>query len=156
MQIKIDPTDIAILEVLQEDGRLSVSEVGRRIGLSHPATSERIKRLEERGIITGYRAQVDPQALGLAMQALLRLKTSHENIPRALELFAETPEIVNVDRVTGEDCFVLRVIVPRPVDLEQIVDTIARLGPVTTAVVLCQHGAKPVSRQLIRSTGTME
>lgn len=156
MQIKIDPTDIAILEVLQEDGRLSVSEVGRRIGLSQPATSERIKRLEERGIITGYRALVDPQALGLAMQALLRLKTSHENIPRALELFAETPEIVNVDRVTGEDCFVLRVIVPRPVDLERIVDTIARLGPVTTAVVLRQHGAKPVSRQLIRSTGTME
>lgn len=156
MQIKIDPTDIAILEVLQEDGRLPVSEVGRRIGLSQPATSERIKRLEERGIITGYSAQVDPQALGLAMQALLRLRTAHENISRALKLFAETPEIVNVDRVTGEDCFVLRVIVPRPVDLERIVDTIARLGPVTTAVVLRQYGAKPVSRQLIRSTGTSE
>ncbi|GAB2182735.1 Lrp/AsnC family transcriptional regulator [Roseibium sp. LAB1] len=152
MQIKIDPTDIAILDVLQQDGRLSVSEIGRRVGLSQPAASERIKRLEERGIITGYTACVDPEALGLAMQAILRLKTTHENISRALQLFDETPEIVGVDRVTGEDCFVLRVLVPRPADLEQIVDFIARLGTVTTSVVLRRQPVKPISRQLLKAS----
>lgn len=152
MQIKIDPTDIAILDVLQQDGRLSVSEIGRRVGLSQPAASERIKRLEERGIITGYTACVDPEALGLAMQAILRLKTTHENISRALQLFDETPEIVGVDRVTGEDCFVLRVLVPRPADLERIVDFIARLGTVTTSVVLRRQPVKPISRQLLKAS----
>ncbi len=155
MQIKIDPTDMAILELLQADGRLSVSEVGRQVGLSQPAASERIKRLEERGIIKGYAARIDPQALGLSMQALLRLKTTHEHIGRALEMFDRTPEIIGVDRVTGEDCFVLRVIVPKPSDLERIVDSIARFGPVTTSVVLRQQPDKPVSRQLVRrSAGT--
>ncbi len=90
------------------------------------------------------------------MQALLRLGTTHENISRALQMFAETPEIIAVDRVTGEDCFVVRVLVPKPEDLERIVDSIARLGPVTTSVVLRQQPDKPVSRQLVRRTSGVE
>ncbi|WP_428687516.1 Lrp/AsnC family transcriptional regulator [Roseibium sp.] len=117
---------------------------------------DREPRQEERGIISGYCARINPQALGLSMQALLRLGTTHENISRALQMFAETPEIIAVDRVTGEDCFVVRVLVPKPEDLERIVDSIARLGPVTTSVVLRQQPDKPVSRQLVRRTSGVE
>ncbi len=117
---------------------------------------DREPRQEERGIISGYCARINPQALGLSMQALLRLRTTHENISRALQMFAETPEIIAVDRVTGEDCFVVRVLVPKPEDLERIVDSIARLGPVTTSVVLRQQPDKPVSRQLVRRTSGVE
>ena len=69
----LDPTDVAIIEALQEDGRIAISELGRRVGLSQPATSERVKRLEERGVTTGYTAKINPAALGLRMMAVIRL-----------------------------------------------------------------------------------
>jgi Lrp/AsnC family transcriptional regulator, leucine-responsive regulatory protein len=81
----LDPTDVAIIEVLQEDGRIAISELGRRVGLSQPATSERVKRLEERGIITGYTAKINPAALGLRMMAVIRLRTTHEHIQSCLK-----------------------------------------------------------------------
>ncbi|SHM94723.1 Lrp/AsnC family transcriptional regulator [Roseibium suaedae] len=145
----LDPTDIAIIETLQEDGRISVSELGRKVGLSQPATSERLKRLEERGIIKGYRAVIDPAALGLGMMAVIRLKTTHEHIKACLKQFSEMPQILEVLRLTGEDCFHLKVIVPTPADLETIVDAIARYGSVTTAIVLRSEPPKPVGRALI-------
>ncbi|TIT39757.1 MAG: AsnC family transcriptional regulator, partial [Mesorhizobium sp.] len=77
---RLDPTDMAIVEILQEDGRIGISALGRRVGLSQPATSERVKRLEERGIVSGYRAVVDPTALGLGTMAVIRLRTTHEHI----------------------------------------------------------------------------
>jgi Lrp/AsnC family leucine-responsive transcriptional regulator len=80
----LDDKDIAILDALQEDGRLAFSELGRRIGLSQPAMSERIKRLEDRGIITGYGVKINERALGLRMMAIIRLKTTHEHIGACL------------------------------------------------------------------------
>lgn len=145
----LDPTDIAMIETLQEDGRISVSELGRRVGLSQPATSERLKRLEERGIIKGYRAIIDPVAVGLGMMAVIRLRTTHEHIKACLRQFAEMPQILEVLRLTGEDCFHLKVIVPTPADLETIVDTIARYGSVTTAIVLRTETPKSIGRALI-------
>lgn len=145
----LDPTDIAMIETLQEDGRISVSELGRRVGLSQPATSERLKRLEERGIIKGYRAIIDPVAVGLGMMAVIRLRTTHEHIKACLRQFAEMPQILEVLRLTGEDCFHLKVIVPTPADLETIVDTIARYGSVTTAIVLRTETPKTIGRALI-------
>ena len=82
---ELDPTDISMIEILQDDGRISVSELGRRVGLSQPATSERLKRLEERGIINGYRAVIDPASLGLGMMAIVRLRTTHEHIKTCLK-----------------------------------------------------------------------
>jgi Lrp/AsnC family transcriptional regulator, leucine-responsive regulatory protein len=108
----LDPTDIAIIEVLQEDGRIAMSELGRRIGLSQPATSERGKRLEERGVIAGYGARIDPVALRLGMMAIIRLRTTHENILTCLKQFSEMPQVMEVLRPTGEDCFLLKVLVP--------------------------------------------
>ena len=146
----LDPTDIAIIETLQDDGRISVSELGRKVGLSQPATSERLKRLEERGIIRAYRAVVDPASVGLNMMAIIRLRTTHEHIKACLKQFAEMPEIIEVLRLTGEDCFHLKVIVPSPAELESIVDAIARYGSVTTAIVLRSEPPKRIGRELIQ------
>lgn len=146
----LDPTDVAIIETLQDDGRISVSELGRKVGLSQPATSERLKRLEERGIIKAYRAVIDPAAVGLHMMAVIRLRTTHEHIKACLKQFAEMPEIIEVLRLTGEDCFHLKVIVPSPAELESIVDAIARYGSVTTAIVLRSEPTKRIGRELIQ------
>ena len=145
----IDAKDLAILEALQEDGRISLSLLGRRIGLSQPAMSERVKRLEERGIITGYGARISADALGLRMTAIIRLKTAHEHIKACLQQFADLPYVVEVHRVTGDDCFILKVLVPAPEDLATIVDAIGRFGMVTTAVVLRSEPPKPISRTLM-------
>ncbi|UVO34226.1 Lrp/AsnC family transcriptional regulator [Bradyrhizobium arachidis] len=149
-QPMLDPTDVAIIETLQDDGRISVSELGRKVGLSQPATSERLKRLEERGIIRAYRAVIEPASVGLNMMAVIRLRTTHEHIKACLKQFAEMPEIIEVLRLTGEDCFHLKVIVPSPADLESIVDAIARYGSVTTAIVLRSEPPKRIGRELIQ------
>jgi Lrp/AsnC family leucine-responsive transcriptional regulator len=146
----LDPTDLSIVEILQQDGRISVSELGRRVGLSQPAASERLKRLEERGVITGYRAVIDPPVVGLGMMAVIRLRTTHEHIRPCLKQFSEMPEIIEVLRLTGEDCFLLKVLVPTPSDLETIVDAIARHGAVTTSLVLRNEPMKAIGRDLIR------
>ncbi|MBB6488097.1 Lrp/AsnC family transcriptional regulator [Rhizobium lusitanum] len=148
----LDPTDLSIIEILQDDGRISVSELGRRVGLSQPAASERLKRLEERGVIAGYRAVIDPAAVGLGMLAVIRLRTTHEHIRPCLKQFSEMPEIIEVLRLTGEDCFLLKVLVPTPANLETIVDSIARYGAVTTSLVLRNEPAKAIGRELIRKT----
>lgn len=144
-----DALDIAIIEALQENARIPLSELGRRIGLSQPATSERVKRLEERGIVTGYGARIDPAALGLGMMAIIRLKTDHTQIRTCLARFAEMPHVVEVHRLTGEDCFLLKVLVPTPGQLESIVDAIARFGAVTTSLVLRSEAAKPIGREIL-------
>lgn len=145
----LDAIGWKILKELQEDGRLTFTELGRRVGLSQPAVSERVKRLEERGIIAGYRAVVDLAALGLGTTAVVRLRTTHEHIAACLKQFAKMPEVIEVLRLTGEDCFFLKVIVPAPSALESIVDTLGRYGGVTTSVVLRSEPTKSVSRALI-------
>lgn len=145
----LDARDLAILEALQLDGRMPLSELGRKVGLSQPAMSERVKRLEERGVISGYGARVDLAALGLHMMAIIRLRTAHEHIRACLKLFEELPFVIEVHRVTGEDCFVLKAIVPAPDDLAVIVDAIGRFGAVTTSVVLRSEPAKPIGRGLL-------
>ena len=148
-QTSLDPTDIAIIEVLQDNARISVSELGRKVGLSQPATSERLKRLEERGVVTGYKAVIDPVSVGLGMMAVIRLRTTHEHIKPCLKQFSQMPQVIEVLRLTGEDCFHLKVIIPSPTELENIVDAIARYGSVTTAIVLRSEQPKRIGRELI-------
>jgi Lrp/AsnC family leucine-responsive transcriptional regulator len=144
-----DGKDLEILEALQRNARVSLSELGRQIGLSQPAISERVKRLEEAGIIEGYSARVNPRALGLTLTAIIRLRTTHEHIKSCMRKFAEIPHIIEVHRVTGEDCFVLKVLVPAPENLETIVDRIAGFGAVTTSLVLRSEPTRPIGRALI-------
>lgn len=115
------------------------------MNLSQPAVSARIQRLERSGVITGYRAVVDPARVGLNIHAVVRVRTSHARIPDALELFATLDEVTATYRLTGEDCFLLDVHTPDAGRLEQVVDAIGRLGPVTTSLVLREYPVKPLA-----------
>lgn len=140
----LDEIDRLILELLQTEGRLTGAEVGRRVGLSQPAAGARIQRLEKSGVITGYRAVVAPAAVGLNIHAVVRLRTSHAQLSPALTLAAQTPEVVSTLRVTGEDCLLFDVHCSHAERLEQIVDSLARYGPVTTSLVLRSYPPKPL------------
>ncbi|MGW4392569.1 Lrp/AsnC family transcriptional regulator [Streptomyces sp. NPDC004685] len=141
----LDQIDRDILSLLQAEGRLTGAEVGRRVGLSQPAASARIQRLEKSGVITGYRAVVDPAVLGLNIHAVIRLRTAHAQLSRALDFASRTPEVVSTLRVTGEDCLIFNVHCPQAGRLEEVVDALARFGPVTTSLVLRAYPPKPVT-----------
>jgi Lrp/AsnC family leucine-responsive transcriptional regulator len=134
--LTIDRTDQKILELLQEQGRMGTTEIARRVSLSQPAVSARIKRLEQAGVITGYSAHVDPKSLGFAIHAVVRLRATQAQVAPALALFADLPEVVKIYRITGEDCFILDVHATDAERLESVVDAIARFGPVSTSLVL--------------------
>lgn len=140
-----DSVDHEILAILQTEGRLGVTEIGRRVNLSQPAASARIKRLEQSGVITGYRAVVDPARLGMNIHATVRLRTTHARISACLDHFAQLPEVINIYRLTGEDCFLLDVHAANAERLEAVVDSIARFGPVNTSLVLRTYEPKTIN-----------
>ncbi|MEV7543114.1 Lrp/AsnC family transcriptional regulator [Streptomyces sp. NPDC089915] len=135
MTESLDPTDWAILEEVQCDGRIPFTELARRVSLSASATTERVRRLEALGVITGYRAEVDLERTGHGVLAVVRLKypgTRHEPLRR---LLAERPEILECLRTTGDDCYVLRVAATSMGHLEEVVDALAQFGSTTTNLV---------------------
>ncbi|MGW1200688.1 Lrp/AsnC family transcriptional regulator [Streptomyces sp. NPDC002536] len=131
----LDTTDIRILEALQRNGRASYAELARAVSMSPSAVTERVRRLEESGIISGYSAVVRPEALGLGILAFIRLRYPIGNYKPFHDLLDATPEIVEAHHVTGEDCFVLKVVARSMRDLERTAGRIATLGSVTTSVV---------------------
>jgi Lrp/AsnC family leucine-responsive transcriptional regulator len=139
----LDRTNRRIVGELASDGRLSMAELGRRVGLSAPAVAERVQRLERRGVITGYRAELDPRALGYPLLALVRVKPGLRQLEKVRELAVETPEVVECHRVTGEDCFVLTVCLPSIDALGAILDRFLVHGETTTSIVQ----ASPVARR---------
>jgi Lrp/AsnC family leucine-responsive transcriptional regulator len=141
----LDQVDREILAILQTNGRLSGADIGRKVNLSQPAVSARIQRLERSGVITGYRAVIDPARVGLNIHAVVRVRTTHARIPDALELFATLDEVTTTYRLTGDDCFLLDVHTADAGRLEQVVDAIGRLGPVTTSLVLREYPVKPLA-----------
>ncbi|MEV6955271.1 Lrp/AsnC family transcriptional regulator [Streptomyces sp. NPDC051183] len=130
-----DATDWRILAVLQEDGRASFTELARAVSMSASAVTERVRRLEELGIITGYTAVVDREKLGKTILALVRLRYPHGNYKPFHDFLDVTPEILEAHHVTGDDCFVLKVTARSMAHLEEITGRIAGLGPVTTSIV---------------------
>lgn len=141
----LDRVDRRILELLQDDGRLTGAEVGRRVGLSQPAASARIARLEKTGVISGYRAVVDAAVVGLNIRAVIRLRTTHAQLGPALQLASQMEEVTSTLRVTGEDCLIFDVHCVDAARLERVVDSLARLGPVTTSLVLREYPSKPLT-----------
>src|ERR671921_1156435 len=131
----IDRTDWRLLEELQRDGRASFAELARAVAMSPSAVAERVRRLEETGVIAGYRATVDPARVGLDVMAFVRLRYPTGNYRPFHALLDSTPEIVEAHHVTGEDCFVLKVVAGSMRHLEEITGRIAGLGAVTTSVV---------------------
>ena len=132
--ITADRTDRAILAVLQQDGRRSMAELARDVRMSASAVAERVRRLEEAGVIRGYRAEVDPEALGYAVLAHLRLRYPSSTYGPLHALLADIPEVLEAHHVTGDDCFVLKVVATSMRDLERITGRIGALGSVTTSV----------------------
>jgi Lrp/AsnC family transcriptional regulator, leucine-responsive regulatory protein len=130
-----DVTNRRILAELQEDGRLSLAELGRRVGLSPPAVAERVQRLERDGAITGYHAKVDPRALGYALTTVIRIRPAPRQIPKVAELARDTPEIVECHRITGEDCFFMKANVRDVEHLEELIDRFVLFGQTTTSIV---------------------
>jgi Lrp/AsnC family leucine-responsive transcriptional regulator len=131
----LDATNLRLLEELQADARLSLAELGRRVGLSSPAVGERLGRLERDGVIRGYHADVDPRALGYALSAVIRIRPAPRQIAEVARIARETPEVVECNRITGDDCFVMRAHV-RDVDhLEEVIDRFTVFGQTTTSIV---------------------
>ncbi|WP_432027160.1 Lrp/AsnC family transcriptional regulator [Streptomyces sp. 1222.5] len=130
-----DATDWRILEVLQREGRASYAELARAVSMSPSAVTERVRRLEEAGVIQGYAAVVDPERLGLPILAFVRLRYPNGNYKPFHDLVAATPEILEAHHVTGDDCFVIKVTARSMSHLEEISGKIGALGSVTTSVV---------------------
>jgi Lrp/AsnC family transcriptional regulator, leucine-responsive regulatory protein len=133
--IALDRTDWRLLAELQRDGRATYAELARAVAMSASAVAERVRRLEEAGVIAGYRATVDPERVGLAVMAFVRLRYPNGNYRPFHALLDSTPEIVEAHHVTGEDCFVLKVVARSMRHLEQVAGRIGGLGAVTTSVV---------------------
>ena len=132
---QLDETDWLVLAALQRDARITFAELARQVAMSPSAVTERVRRLEETGVITGYRAVVAPDRVGLAILAYVRLRYPSGTYRPFHALLDRTPEIVEAHHVTGEDCFVLKVAARSMAHLEEVTGRIAGLGSVTTSVV---------------------
>ena len=135
MAENLDTVDWAILTELQVDGRLPITELSRRVKLSASATSERVRRLEATGVISGYRAEVDLSKAGFAVLGVVRLKYPGSRHGPLHELLEQRSEILECLRTTGDDCYVLKVAATSMAHLEQIVDELAAFGSTTTNLV---------------------
>jgi Lrp/AsnC family leucine-responsive transcriptional regulator len=131
----VDAIDLRLLQELANDGRLRMAELARRVGMSAPAVAERVQRLEVAGIIAGYRAEIDPRALGFPVAAIVRIRPSPGQLRRIPEVARETPEVVECYRITGEDCFLVKLHLRSIDDLEDVLDRFTPHGLTTTSIV---------------------
>jgi Lrp/AsnC family leucine-responsive transcriptional regulator len=139
----LDQTNLRLLEELRSDGRIGMAELGRRIGMSAPAVAERVQRLERAGVIAGYHAEVDPEALGFPIAAVVRVRPAPGQLPRIAEIARETPAVAECYRITGEDCYLLKLYLRSIDELETALDLFTPHGLTTTSII---HSA-PVPRR---------
>ncbi len=140
----LDAIDLRIIEELQADARLRVAELGRRVGLSAPAIAERMRRLEECAALT-FRAEVNPRALGYAITAIIRVSPLGGHVHAIPDIARQTPEVTECYRITGEDCYFMKVHLRSIEDLEPILDRFTAHGRTTTSIV---HSATVLPRPL--------
>jgi Lrp/AsnC family transcriptional regulator, leucine-responsive regulatory protein len=131
----LDDTNRELLVQLQGDARLSLAELGRRVGLSPPAVAERLQRLERDGVIRGYRAEIDPAALGYGLSAIIRVRPLPRQLQRIADIVRETPAVVECHRITGEDCYLIKAHIRSMGHLEEILDALAPYGQTTTSII---------------------
>ncbi len=132
----LDRTDRLILAALEKNARASLAEIGRAVGLSGPGVSERLRWLEETGVIAGYRVRIDAEKAGCPIRGYLRLKTTADKYPRVLARLRETPGILEASHVTGEESFVIRFAVASMGDLEALIASLSPFGETSTSLVL--------------------
>ena len=140
----VDAVDIRLLRLLEANSRTSLAELARAVRMSAPSVAERLKRLEEAGVIRHYTIEIDPSALGLILAVSIRIRPMAGQLRKVAALVAELPEIVECDRITGEDCFVAKAHVRSVGDLERLIDKIIPFAQTNTAIIQ----SSPVSRRL--------
>ncbi len=131
----LDGTNRRLLAELQQDARLSLAELARRVGLSSPAVAERLARLERQKVILGYHAAVDPSALGFSLCAIIRIRPAPLQLRKVADLAREIPEVIECHRITGEDCYLIKALVVSMTHLEELLDRFAPLGQTTTSII---------------------
>ena len=144
MDYLIDEIDRQIVGCLAEDARMSLKVLSARVGLTSPSTAERVKRLQERGVIQGYGAHVNLAALGYTLQALVRVRPMPGMLHKVDKMIQAIPECIECDKVTGEDCFVMRLVVRSIEQLDELLDGLAEYAQSNTAIVK----SSPVKRRL--------
>lgn len=151
----LDHVDWAILTELQADARLSMAELARRVHMSGPAVTERVRRLERSGVITGYAARVDPSAVGRPLSAYIRIGAVGAIKDDVAALVRRMPEIIECQRGTGHECFIMKVAVKDVAHLEEVIDRFTRLGRVTTSIILStvvpDQGLRPLVHEQVPS-----
>ncbi len=140
----LDETDAKILRALFDDARTSIAELARVVGLSSPSVSERIRRLEEAGVIEGYSARIDPKAIGLPLAVWLRIRPVPGQLRKVAEILRGIAEIVVCDRITGEDCYLARAHIRSVEELEKLIDKVASYAMTNTSIIQ----SSPVKRRL--------
>jgi Lrp/AsnC family leucine-responsive transcriptional regulator len=132
----LDQLGWKLLTELQKDGRVSFAELGRRVGLSTPAVAQRVRRMEDEGIIRAYRAEISPLAIGLPISAFIRMSVVGNVLAKLTQRFRSMPEIVECHRGTGEDSFILKVNVVSVEHLQDVIDRLTPFGTTSTSLVL--------------------
>lgn len=140
----LDTVDETILRALVANARTTTAELARKVGLSPPSVAERVKRLEESGIITGYSANLSPEAIGLPLSVWLRIRPVPGALEKVAEIICGIPEITECDRVTGDDCFLAKAHLRSVADMERIIDLIIPHAMTNTSVIQ----SSPVKRRL--------
>ena len=133
--ISLDDRDRRILALLARDARLGLREIGGAVGLSAPAVRDRILRLRQGGVITGFTADIDPRALGYTLEAVVRVEPLPGKLARVRQLLEETPEVTECLGVTGEDCFVARLVLRGMADLDRLLGPLHDLARTSTSLV---------------------
>jgi Lrp/AsnC family leucine-responsive transcriptional regulator len=145
-----DAKDWQLLEALQQDARIGYAELGRKVRLSAPAVAERVKRLEEAGVITGYRATIDARRVGFGIEAMVRLRCDGGICARIGKLVTDIPEVLDCRRLAGEDSALLRVVAMSITHLEAVLDRVlkihASISTTTLIVLQTPHANRAVTR----------
>ena len=141
----IDDIDKKLVHELQTDARVSYAELGRRVGLTTPAVIDRVHKLEDAGIITGYRAEIDPARVGLPITAFVRMSITGVDYSHIIEVAEESREVLECHRGTGGDSFIMKIAVSSVEHLQEVIDRLTPYGITTTTIVL----SSPVKRRTI-------
>jgi Lrp/AsnC family leucine-responsive transcriptional regulator len=131
----LDAIDHRLIAALTDNARISLSDLGRVLGMSPQSAADRMRRLEDVGVISGFTAKLEPEALGLSVGAYIRVRPAMGELQRVAALLADIPEIIECDRITGEDCFMAKVFVARIEDLERVIDRLIPYAQTNTSII---------------------
>jgi Lrp/AsnC family leucine-responsive transcriptional regulator len=132
----LDQTNVRLLGELHANPRITMSALGRRVGMSAPAVTERVQRLERAGVILGYRLEVDPAALGLPVTAFVRIRPAPGQLPKIAELAKQLGQVSECYRITGEDCFLVKIHAASVPQIEELLDQFLSYGQTVSSIVV--------------------